>query len=179
MIDKIMDCIANPVKCKLQIEIYSHGQATAKYLSDKFDDIPQATLYRNLKKMLSDGLLKVIEETQVRGTVEKTYALAFDLNSDFETILAENSGTLYMQLFMQYFWGFAKQFQEYCQSPNINIKEDMSGFSLSHIYLSDEELDTLMNNISSIISTVKNNKPNDKRKMRTIGIILSPPDNVQ
>ena len=84
-----------------------------------------------------------------------------------------------MQLFMQYFWGFAKQFQEYCQSPNINIKEDMSGFSLSHIYLSDEELDTLMNNISSIISTVKNNKPNDKRKMRTIGIILSPPDNVQ
>ena len=55
----------------------------------------------------------------------------------------------------------------------------MSGFSLSHIYLSDEELDTLMNNISSIISTVKNNKPNDKRKMRTIGIILSPPDNVQ
>ena len=81
MIDKIMDCIANPVKCKLLIEIYSHGQATAKYLSDKFDDIPQATLYRNLKKMLSDGLLKVIEETQVRGTVEKTYALAFDLNS--------------------------------------------------------------------------------------------------
>ena len=129
--------------------------------------------------MLSDGLLKVIEETQVRGTVEKTYALAFDLNSDFETILAENSGTLYMQLFMQYFWGFTKQFQEYCQSPNINIKEDMSGFSLSHIYLSDEELDTLMNNISSIISTVKNNKPNDKRKMITIGIILSPPDNVQ
>ena len=50
MIDQIMDCIANPVKCKLLIEIYSHGQATAKYLSDKFDDIPQATLYRNLKK---------------------------------------------------------------------------------------------------------------------------------
>lgn len=77
-------------------------QTTAKHLSDIFSDIPQAALYRNLKKMLNDGILKVVEETQVRGTVERTYALAFDLNNDFEAILAENSGTLYMQVFMRY-----------------------------------------------------------------------------
>ena len=101
MTDKIMECITNPVKCKLLLEIYAREQATAKHLSDTLDDIPQATLYRHLKKMLSDGILKVTEETPVRGTLEKTYALAFDLGSDFETILAENSGTLYMQTFTQ------------------------------------------------------------------------------
>ncbi|MDE7326258.1 MAG: helix-turn-helix domain-containing protein, partial [Lachnospiraceae bacterium] len=110
MTEKIMECITNPVKCKLLLEIYAREKATAKYLSDTFGDIPQATLYRNLKKMLTDGILKVIEETPVRGTLEKTYALAFDLGSDFETILTKNSGTLYMQTFMQYFLGFAKQF---------------------------------------------------------------------
>ena len=97
MTDKIMECITNPAKCKLLLEIYSQGQATAKHLSDTFGDIPQATLYRNLKKMLNDGILKVVDETQIRGTVEKTYAPAFNLNEDFESILAENSGTLYMQ----------------------------------------------------------------------------------
>lgn len=175
MTDKIMECITNPVKCKLLLEIYSQGQTTAKHLSDAFDDIPQATLYRNLKKMLSDGVLKVVEETQVRGTLEKTYALAHDLNKDFETILAENSGTLYMQTFMQYFLGFAKQFQEYCKSPNINIKEDMSGFSLSHIYLSDDELTELIKGVSSIISAAAQNTPQEGRKLRTIGVIVSPP----
>lgn len=179
MTDKIMECITNPIKCKLLLEIYSQGQTTAKQLSDKLDDVPQATLYRNLKKMLGDGILKVVEEVQVRGTVEKTYALAFDLNGDFESIIAENSGTLYMQLFTQFFLGFAKQFREYCQSPNINIEKDMSGFSLSHIYLSDKELAELMNSISSTISKSKNNKPNDERKLRTIGVILSPPDTLQ
>lgn len=176
MTDKIMECITNPVKCKLLLEIYSQERATAKHLSDVLGDIPQATLYRNLKKMLNDGLLKVVEETQIRGTVEKTYAPAFDLNSYFEAILAENSGTLYMQMFMQYFLGFAKQFQKYCKSPDINIKKDMSGFSLSHLYLSDEELTDLMKNISNIIAPAEKNEPKPERKLRTLGIIVTPPE---
>ena len=176
MTDKIMECITNPVKCKLLLEIYSRGEATAKHLSDTLGDIPQATLYRNLKKMLSDGIIKVVEETPVRGTVEKTYALAFNFNEDFETILAENSGTLYMQVFTQYFLGFAKQFREYCKSPNINIKEDISGFSLSHIYLSDEELAGLMKSISNVVRAVEKNEPKAGRRLRTIGLIISPPE---
>ena len=176
MTDKIMECITNPVKCKLLLEIYSRGQATARHLSDTFGDIPQATLYRNLKKMVSDGILKVVEETQIRGTVEKTYALALNLNEDFEAILAENSGTLYMQAFTQYFLGFAKQFREYCESPDINIKEDMSGFSLAHLYLSDEELTELVKSISNLIHTAKKNGPKTGRRLRTLGLIVSPPE---
>ena len=123
-----MDCITNPVKCKLLLEIHSQGKATARHLSDIYNDIPQATLYRHLKKMLSDGILQVIEETQVRGTVEKTYALASDINSNMKKMMEENSGELYMQYFMQYIIGFAKQFQQYCQSPDINIQKDMRFF---------------------------------------------------
>ena len=174
MTDKLMECITNPVKCKLLLEIYSQGQATAKHLSDKYTDIPPATLYRHLKRMLHDGILKVVEETQVRGTVERTYALAQNINSNMEKILEENSGELYMQYFMQYIMGFARQFQQYCQSPNINIKEDMTGFSLSPLYVSDEELTALVTEISKTISAVKNNEPNAERKLRTIGVIISP-----
>lgn len=36
----------------------------------------------------SDGILQVVEETQVRGTVEKTYALAFHISDSMETMLA-------------------------------------------------------------------------------------------
>ena len=81
--------------------------------------------------MLHDGILKVVEETQVRGTVERTYALAQNINSNMEKYWKKTPAELYMQYFMQYIMGFARQFQQYCQSPNINIKEDMTGFSLS------------------------------------------------
>lgn len=177
MTDKLMDCITNPVKCRLLLEIHSRGKATAKQLADMYHDIPQATLYRHLKKMRSDGILQVVEETQVRGTVERTYALAFDISDNMETMLEKNSGELYMRYFMQYIFGFAKQFQEYCQSPDIHIKEDMTGFSLSPLYLSDEELTSLITGISQIINTVKGNEPGPERKLRTIGVIVSPAEN--
>lgn len=135
MTDKLMGCIANPVKCRLLLEIRSQGKTTAKHLADIYQDIPQATLYRHLKKMLSDGIIQVVEETQVRGTVEKTYALAHHIGDNMESMLENNSGELYMQYFMQYIFGFAKQFQEYCQSPDIDIKRDMTGFSLSSLFL--------------------------------------------
>lgn len=174
MVDKLMDCITNPVKCKLLLEIHSRGKATAKLLSDTYHDIPPATLYRHLKKMLSDGILTVVEETQIRGTVEKTYALAFDVHGEMETMLEENSGELYMQYFLQYMIGFARQFHQYCQSPDIHVKEDMTGFSLSPLYLSDQELLSLVTDISRLISAVKDNKPDRDRKLRTVGIIISP-----
>ena len=73
MTDKLMECITNPVKCKLLLgNIFSGTGKPAKHLSDKYTDIPPATLYRHLKRMLHDGILKVVEETQVRGTVERT-----------------------------------------------------------------------------------------------------------
>lgn len=176
MTDKLMDCIANPVKCKLLLEIHAQGKVTAKRLAEIYNDIPQATLYRHLKKMLNDGILQVVEETQVRGTVEKTYALSLNINKNIETALEENSGELYIQYFIQYIMGFAKQFQQYCQAPNINIKEDMTGFSLSPLYLSDDELTNLVTSVSQLIGTVKNNEPRPDRKLRTIGLIISPPD---
>lgn len=174
MTDKWMDCITNPVKCKLLLEINSQGKTTAKHLADIYTDIPQATLYRNLKKMTSDGILKVVEETQVRGTVERTYALAFDLSQDPDKLLEKNSGTIYMQLFMQYIIGFTKQFQQYCQSPDIDIKNDMTGFSLAPLYLTNEELTSLMEQLSHVIRSASGNKSAPGRKLRNIGIIVSP-----
>ena len=53
----------------------------------------------------------------------------------------------------------------------------MTGFSLSPLYLSDGELTSLVTSISQIINAVKNNGPNPERKLRTIGVIVSPAEN--
>lgn len=170
---KIMECVSNAVKCRLLIEVLKNGEVTAKHLAEKCGDIPQTTLYRNLKRMTEDGVLKVVNETQIRGTVEKTYAVTFDLN-DTNAIVGENAGKMYMQMFLQYILTFAKQFQTYCDTPGIDIANDKSGFSLSYLYLTDEELETALSAISKILSPLQNNKPAPDRKLRTVGVIISP-----
>lgn len=169
----IMECVSNPIKCRLLIEILKRGEATAKQLAEQCADIPQTTLYRSLKRMTEDGVLQVVCETQIRGTVEKTYAATFDLN-DAGTMTGDNAGKMYLQMFLQYILTFAKQFQTYCNTPGIDIKQDRSGFSLSHVYLTDEELETAVTAISKVLTPLQNNKPAPGRKLRTIGVIVSP-----
>ena len=50
---------------------HAAGESDRKYLAEKCVDIPQTTLYRYLKRMTDDGLLKIVGETPIRGTVEK------------------------------------------------------------------------------------------------------------
>lgn len=173
---KIMDCFTHPIKCKLLLELYSAGKATAKQLAEVYNDIPQATLYRYLKRMTNDGILKVVEENQVRGTIEKTYAVAIDLDSNGQELIGANAGDAYMQMFMQYIFGFIKRFQEYCKNPNINIPKDQSGFSLAPIYATDDELAHALDEYAKIIQFLYRNKPTPGRKLRTVGLIISPPE---
>lgn len=174
MIEKLMECFTSPVKSRLLLEIHAQGQTTAKYLAETFGDIPQATLYRYLKKMTSDGILKIVSEKPVRGTIERTYALASDFNQDARKLMEVNPGAVYMQMFTQYMMGFAKQFQQYCRSTEIDMQHERSGFSIAPLYLTDQELEELLKNISQAFSSALSNKPAPGRKLRNIGIIISP-----
>lgn len=177
MQEKLMECFTNPIKCKLLLEIHAMGQITAKELAIKYNDIPIATLYRYLKRMTNDHILRVVQETPVRGTFERTYSLAIDLNAGMQNMLTTNDGDAYMRLFMQYILGFMKQFETYCKRENIDLLNDKSGFSLAPIYASDDELTAAIIAYSKIIQPLHQNTPADNRKLRTLGLIISPPEN--
>jgi DNA-binding PadR family transcriptional regulator len=176
MEQNIMDCLINPIKIKLLLEIHSKGRLTAKQLSEIHGDIPQATLYRYLKRMTGDGVLKVVDENQIRGTIEKTYALAVDLNAGMREMLETNSGEAYMRMFMNFLFSFIKQFQEYCKKPEINLIEDRSGFSVSPIYATDQEMDSSIREYAKIVEVLSNNPATTDRKLRTVGLIIAPPE---
>lgn len=175
MDQKIMDTFTNPVKCKIFMEVQKCKETNAKHLAETLSDVPQATLYRYLKKMTADGILKIVNETPIRGVIEKTYAIAMDMKKGFEEMIDQNSGEAYMQSFMQYMLGFAEQFQTYCGQDNIDIINDRSGFSLTHLYLTDEELEALVKKIGDTIKPFTENPSREDRNVRTIGLIVSPP----
>lgn len=171
----IMDILTNPVKCKLFMEIQKCGETTAKHLANTFSDVPPATLYRYLKKMTNDKVIKIVNQTQVRGAIEKTYAISNNMKKEFQDILDNNSGEAYMQAFMQFILGFVELFQDYCKQDDINIEKDKSGFSLIPLYLTDEELENIVKTIRETIRPYDNNKPAKDRKLHSIGVIVSPP----
>lgn len=175
MIKKIMDCLTNPVACRLLLEVQVSEHATAKQLAEACPDIPQTSLYRYLKKMTDSGILAVVAARPIRGTVEKVYAVSPSFGEEIGSLIAANDAQAYFTLFTQYMMGLLQEFKEYSTREEIHIADDCSAFTLAPAYLTKEEWAEAAAEIGAILTRLTKQEKTPQRRLHTIGLILTPP----
>lgn len=177
MNNAFLSYLSEPINAKLIVEIYKRKQITTTQLLEKFNEIPQATLYRRMQKMLKDGVLKITGENHIRGTVEKMYALNFDFEEIKRDLAEANDSEMYLQYATIYMLGILREFQEYTAKKDIDIAGDGSGLSIAPIYATTEELREALIKIGDILLPLVNNPPGEGRQLRNLCIINTPPKN--
>ena len=85
--------VIHPVRMRI-LGLLAGQRMTTKQLSEALPDVPQATLYRQIKTLLKGRALEVVEERTVNGITESTYATVsvaarFD-RKEFAAIPAED-----------------------------------------------------------------------------------------
>lgn len=75
MAETLLDVVLNPVRMKVICSIARRGAASALQLAKELPEVPQASLYRHIRKLADSGVIQVVEETRIRGTIERTYAI--------------------------------------------------------------------------------------------------------
>ena len=73
--DATLKALLHPVRWRI-IQHLAQSSHTPADLHAHMEDIPQATLYRQLQTLLDAQLVRVVNEEKVRGAVERTYGLA-------------------------------------------------------------------------------------------------------
>lgn len=176
-INEIMDCIVNPVKSKIILAIREMGKCTAKELLNTNSDIPQATLYRTLNRLVETEIIVVVAENKVRSIIEKVYAINKDFNPNSNPIVLENNGEAYFKLFSNFIMELMNEFKKYAELPSINIMEDGSGFSATPIYASMEELEEMSKKLTEIVIPYQKMNPSKSKeqKMHTLAMVITPP----
>lgn len=170
----LMDCIKNPTKSQILLCLQEHQNLTAKELMNATSNIPQATLYRALKKMEEDNIIVVVDTAQRRGVLEKTYALNSSVNDLEGEISASNDGAAYLKLFTNFITEILSEFDEYSKKDNIDLANDGSGFSAMPIYATNEELMMYGQQIEKILEPALI-KRSEKQRLRTFATIITPP----
>jgi len=171
----ILEHFTNPIRSKIFFEIHTGENLTAKQLLEKLPDISQPTLYRHIKALLESDMISISKERPIRGVVEKSYSAKFDWTADIERIVTENDGVGYMQLFIQYISGIVAEYKAYCESDNVDIINDGTGFTVAPIYATDEELHDTMTKIGEIMQPMLTNQQTPERKLRNLCMIITPP----
>jgi DNA-binding transcriptional ArsR family regulator len=146
---ELLDLALHPTRMRILTLLSGSQGLTPQQMAERMDDIPQATLYRHINRLAQGGLLAVVTERPVRGTLEKVYALntAYDrqLVTGEDALEAFNrlSKEDHLRYFNSFLLSLLDAFSHYldrAKEGQLNMAADGVGYHTLPLFMSDEEL---------------------------------------
>ena len=170
---KKLDVILHPIRMKI-IQVLGGGKRLSiQDIGSILEEIPQATLYRHVNKLIEHDLIQVVQENQVRGTVEKILAInEVDMNS--QDAAANLSSEEHMELFTTFVTNLMAEFSEYAEHPQFDPLSDGAMYRQAMVHLSEVEWEEFINELTQVMRKAIEREPRKDRVTKTISTIIIP-----
>jgi len=132
------ELIVHPVRLRI-IESFLGRSLTTRQIAALLPDVPQASLYRQIKRLYDAQILVVIEEKTVNGIIERTYALqagATHLSREEFAAIPPEDHSRYFAIFLGV---MAAQMDRYLAQPTYDTTAEGMTYFQSVLNLTDEE----------------------------------------
>lgn len=166
--------LAHPVRLRIVHALRGGRALTAGHLCARLGDVSKATVYRHLDALAEGGVIEVADERRVRGAVERSYRLRHKRAS----IGAEATAGLTVD---DHRIGFAAataalqaEFETYLRRSRADPAADLVGYRQHAVWLSREELETLIIELGAAIVATLKNEPTPERSQYLLSPILFP-----
>lgn len=173
---QLLDDMLHPVRMRIITALSGSQGLTPLQLGERLSDVPQATLYRQISRLMKSGILAVIAERRVRGTVEKVYALnqAAPLHVDSHSF-TELKKEDHLRYFSAFTATLLDQFSAYLNhSPQIDPVADGMGYTQVVLSMNAEELAAFAGAVNQAIMPYINGEDAPGRKKRIFSTIMFP-----
>ena len=166
--------LLNPIRMKIIQTLLVGQRLSVQQINERMPDVPPATMYRHLNKLLEAELIVVVEENKVRGTIEKVYSLAEHANQQTTEEILKASKEDQLKYFFTYLINLLGDFEKYIGQESYDLLKDGAGYSQATIYTDDNEFAELAKTLGTAILQATQNKPGQGRKARTLSTIIIP-----
>lgn len=168
------DLLLHPVRLRIVQAFLGDRALTTTELRSELPDVPAASLYRHVARLVNAGVLGVVSERRVRGAVERTYILRVAAANigvgEFEKMTVDE----HRQAFTAFVAGLLGDYDRYLARGEIDPVRDGVSYNLAAMWLDDDELGELRRDIARIFGPRLANAPGPGRKRRILGSVLLP-----
>lgn len=168
--------LLHPIRLRIMTTL-PNQRMTASDLSKALPDVPLATLYRQINALVEGGLLQVVDEKPVRGTVERIYSVSSPPSLTSEDLRSmtrrdyENAFSLFLSVLMGDVQRYLKDKPE---KGEIDILADGVTLSKAQLLLSDEEFTEMNADIVNLLMSAAKNLPAPNRRRRVFTYLFLP-----
>lgn len=168
------DLLLHPVRLRIVQAFLGDRALTTTQLRAELPDVAPATLYRQVARLVSAGVLQVVAERRVRGATERTYVLRVSAATVNVTDLEHMTPEDHRQAFMAFVAGLLGDFDRYLSRGEVDLVRDGVSYRLAGLWLDDVEFDELLREVGRVLQPRLANPPGGARRRRIVGAVLLP-----
>jgi hypothetical protein len=170
---KSAELLLHPVRLRIIGAFLGDRKLTTADLQAELPDVPPTSLYRHLGHLIEAGVLDVVSERRVRGTVERTYVLpaAPPVSPDD---LASWTPDDHRRAFYGYTAALLTDFDRYLDQEHIDLRRDGAGYRMAGMWMTDEELNELIRDFLRLLQPYMANPATPDRTRRILRTIVLP-----
>ncbi len=169
-----LDLLLHPVRLRIVHAMSGGRMLTTSGLCALLPDVPQTTVYRHVGLLAEAGVLEVAGEQRVHGAVERSYRLRR------ERIVIDSEAAASMSLddhrrgFAAAMAALLADFNAYLGREHADPVADWVSYRQFPLWLSRDELATLIGQFTEALMAVARNEPAPGRRPHLVSTILFP-----
>jgi len=170
------DLLLHPVRLRILQAFLGDRALTTAQLGAELADVPAASLYRHVARLVQAGALQVVAERRVRGAVERTYVLR-QVASRVRVDEIASMGTADLRaMFMAFIAGLVGDIDRYLGRGKPDVLRDGVAFGIEGLWLDDAEYADMMRDLYRVLDGRRANLPGRGRRRRLLASMLLPGD---
>ncbi len=169
-----VDVLLHPVRLRIAQAFLGDRSLTTGDLHALLPEVSTATLYRQVSALVDGGVLDVVGERRVRGSVERTYRLRDGAASVDADGAREMSVDDHRRGFLTFVVGLLADFDRYLDRGDVDLARDGVGYRQNALYLTDDELTDLLADLRSVLVPRLALGPDGVRTRRLVSTVLMP-----
>jgi DNA-binding transcriptional ArsR family regulator len=168
------DLLLHPVRLRILQAFLGDRALTTAQLSAALSDVPAASLYRHVARLVAGGALQVVAERRVRGAVERTYVLRQAASRVRLDEIASMSTDELRAMFTAFVAGLLGDVDRYLARGTPDLLRDGVAFGLEGMWLTDAELTELVRELNIVLADRRANQPAEGRRRRLLASVWLP-----
>ena len=166
--EKLLKVLTDPVSNRILQMMRVRERMTISDILSENTDVPRATVYRKVEKMLDVGAIKIVDSHKVRGQTENVYSIKQIYIANPKT--NEDSMEIVTISLMQ----ILDQYTRYFKSENADVNRDKLFLLNYAISLSDKDFSEMMSDIFKIVDKYQKKELTSDAKIRNLYLLSAP-----
>lgn len=168
------ELLLHPVRLRIIQAFLGDRALTTGELAVEIPDVPPASLYRHVARLVKAGVLRVVSERRVRGATERTYILSQAAAQIGVGELASMTADEHRQAFTAFVAGLLNDFDRYLARDDVNFVRDGVGYRIAGMWLTDPEFIDFISDLARVVQPRLANAPAPGRTRRMIASVVLP-----